>query len=1826
MHILVQRCKSLRVNSLLWLSLFLFLLMLAPFEVFAQNRLLSRQVPSATSQSRAIEHLSNETHLNLAISLPLRNAEELDTLAADVSNPTSPHYRHYWTAAQFAAEFGPTPEDYQAVTDFARSNNLTIMGTHSNRVVLTVSGTTVDVERAFNVKMMVYEHPTRGRFYAPDREPTVNLGVAIEHVAGLDNFEPPRPMDLKLKPLTNMPLGLTGSGPNGLLQGTDFRAAYAPGVTQTGLGQTVALLEFDGLLIDDVNLNFDNEGVNRIPVQTVLLDGFDGTPHGEEAEVVLDIMMSSFMAPGLQSVISYEGYVPDDILDQIATDDSASQISSSWQFGFDATTEQIFQEFIVQGQSFVQSSGDSGAYPGEVQNPSDDPNITIVGGTDLSTAGAGGPWNSEYAWSGSGGGVSTVYPIPSYQQGTSMATNGGSTTMRNLPDVAAVATDIFLICNDDQAVWIGGTSASAPLWAGFIALANQEAQTNGQSSVGFLNPIIYSLGNGSTYTTDFNDITTGSNGFMAVSGYDLATGWGSPNGQSLVDAISQAGLAEFQIALANSALTIYPTYTANTTASVQYLNGFTGLVNFTASGLPAGVTASFAPASTASSTLLTLSANGGAAPGIYTIAVTGTVGITTYTQTIQLSIAQPALTLAASVTTANLLVGGPGMTTTISISNEIGLPGNVKLSVTGVPRGLKVSFSSTSISAAGTSVLTFTPNAAVSTGQFTMLIIGTSGSATSTVPVQLNIPPPTLSLSPATATLSLAAGSTVNDSIVVSAGNLANNVTLSTSSMPGGLTASFSPSTVIAAGGSSSVTFAADDTVSPGTYSINVAGKSGATTVSAPMQVTVTASFSLSASPASLALVAGGSNTSSTITVTGSNGFNSSVALTTSGLPSGLSGSFSPASTMGTSVLTLAASVGVAAGTYPVTISGTLGSSIITTTVQVAVSAPSFNLASSISALTLVEGGASGSSTITVTELNGFNSPVALTASGLPSGVTATFSPASTTSQSVLTVGASTSATPGTYTATVTGTAGPTSTTVNIQLTIPTPSFTLSSSPNSLSLGAGSSSSSTISVVPVNGFNSSVALTASGLPSGLTASFSPTNTSGSSILTLTSSTSAPAGTYPIVINATSGSLSTSTTLQVTILSPSFSLSSSSSSVRLAVGGASSTVTIGLVSPANLAGSVVLNISGLPAGITASFSPVSTTSTSALTLTPSNSAIPGVYGLTVQGVSGSVSAITTIQLTVPTPTFGLTTSAGTVTLLDGGSGASTTVNVVGQNGFNSSVALTASGAPSGVTAAFSSTNTSTASGLTFTPSASVVPGIYPISISGISGSETASTTVLLSIPMPTFSLSTSPTALTLQVGGAAGSSTVNIAAQNGYSNVVLSTSGLPGGLTASFTPSSATRSSQITLSPTASVAPGVYTVAIIGTSASSSASTSLQVTVPAPSFTLSVQATNLTVPAGSSSSDLITVSPLNGFTANVALSISGLPAGVTASFTPATISKTGSLSLAVGSATASGTYPLTIKGTSGSLSSTVTLQLTIPAPSFTLSSAKSSMTLLVGGSSGTTVLTLVRPVNLPSAVALSVTGLPIGISSAFSPSSTTSTSTLILTPTVNAVPGTYTVTAKGSSGSTTSSVNILLTVPAPSFTLSSSSSSLSMQVSGATVASTITIVKPLNLANAVALTIAGVPHGITAAFSPSSTSSTSILTFTPSASAVPGVYSVKVTGTSAGIAASATILLNIPAPNFALTAASEPTLHVGGSAATSTVSVVDQNGFSGIVSLTVSGLPAGITASFSPASTSSTSKLALTPSLKALVGSYSATVKGISGTITSSITVPFTVSK
>ena len=159
----------------------------------------------------------------------------------------------------------------------------------------------------------------------------------------------------------------------------------------------VGLLEFDGFYPGDVQKNAAQAGLTQVPTQTVLLDGFKRDARSSNIEVILDIMMASYMAPGLSKVMVYEGYTPNDILNRMATDNLAKQLSSSWGYGpINATTEQIFKQYIAQGQSLLQASGDSGAYTNGVMAPSDDPNLTVVGGTSLTTGGSGGPWQSRH--------------------------------------------------------------------------------------------------------------------------------------------------------------------------------------------------------------------------------------------------------------------------------------------------------------------------------------------------------------------------------------------------------------------------------------------------------------------------------------------------------------------------------------------------------------------------------------------------------------------------------------------------------------------------------------------------------------------------------------------------------------------------------------------------------------------------------------------------------------------------------------------------------------------------------------------------------------------------------------------------------------------------------------------------------------------------------------------------------------------------------------------------------------------------------------------------------------------------------------------------------------------------------------------------------------------------------------------------------------------------------------------------------------------------------------------------------------------------------------
>ena len=540
-------------------------------QLHGARQFLPGHVPAVVAKLTPTGRLPATNHLELAIGLPLRNQAALDELLRQLYDPGSPNFHKFLTQPEFTARFGPTEQDYQAVRQFAEANGLTIAGTHPNRAVLDVEGSASNVEQAFQVTLRTYRHPTEARdFFAPDAEPSAPINLSVVTVEGLSDYRLPKPLLHKIDPLKIRALG--GSGPGGYYAGNDFRNAYAPGTALDGAGQSVGLLEFSSYYMADVT-NYENTiGLNRyVPLKNVLIGSrTPGTANNDE--VALDIEMVIAMAPGLSQVIVYEARSgASSILSRMANDNLAKQLSSSWTWGGtpSATVDNIFKQMAAQGQSFFQASGDNDAYTGsqaldvssQANAPVDSTNLTCVGGTTLTMNGTGGSWSSETVWNwndsgqpnvGSGGGISTYYKIPYWQANVSMADNAGSTVWRNIPDVALTADNVFVDYNNGSSGGFGGTSCAAPLWAGFTALVNQQSVAAGGTTVGFLNPALYTIANGNNYANCFHDITAGNNIgsgtpglFYAVAGYDLATGLGTPNGMNLINALAPRALPYF---------------------------------------------------------------------------------------------------------------------------------------------------------------------------------------------------------------------------------------------------------------------------------------------------------------------------------------------------------------------------------------------------------------------------------------------------------------------------------------------------------------------------------------------------------------------------------------------------------------------------------------------------------------------------------------------------------------------------------------------------------------------------------------------------------------------------------------------------------------------------------------------------------------------------------------------------------------------------------------------------------------------------------------------------------------------------------------------------------------------------------------------------------------------------------------------------------------------------------------------------------------------------------------------------------------------------------
>ena len=561
-----RRGRAGRRSTLLRTSILLVPLLLALAGLSASaapnRQILPGHIPKALAHLKALSHLDTARRLHLSIGLPLRNSAQLTALLQQIYNPASPQYRHFLTPRQFTAQFGPTEDDYAAVESFALQHGLRIARTHPSRIVLDIEGDVASIESAFHTSLNVYQHPTQKRtFYAPDTEPSLDLAVPIVHISGLDDYSIPKP-NLHLRSSVDSPAAHNtphgGEASGGNYAGDDFRDAYVPGTSLTGAGQAVALVEFDNYYASDITSYEQSFNRSNIPLVNIAIDGGFGSPGSNNDEVALDIEMAISMAPSLSAVYVYEAPNSsaywDDMLSRMADDDLASQLSCSWGGdGADSTAEQIFLQMAAQGQSFFTSSGDDDAYTGAVPFPAESPNITVVGGTTLTTTGARGSYTSEKVWNwgldsktsaytGSSGGTSTDYTIPSYQASVSMANNLGSTTYRNMPDVALTADDIWVDYGNGSSGSFGGTSCAAPLWAGFMALANQQALAGGNATAGFINPAVYTIAQSSNYNTAFHDTTTGNNftgtsspKFSAVTGYDLCTGWGTPTGTPLIN-------------------------------------------------------------------------------------------------------------------------------------------------------------------------------------------------------------------------------------------------------------------------------------------------------------------------------------------------------------------------------------------------------------------------------------------------------------------------------------------------------------------------------------------------------------------------------------------------------------------------------------------------------------------------------------------------------------------------------------------------------------------------------------------------------------------------------------------------------------------------------------------------------------------------------------------------------------------------------------------------------------------------------------------------------------------------------------------------------------------------------------------------------------------------------------------------------------------------------------------------------------------------------------------------------------------------------------------
>jgi kumamolisin len=537
----------------------------------ARRPALAPELGGVLTGARRLGPLRLSTVLHLSLGLRGRNNAALDRLLD--AGKTVP-------GAEYDQRFGPDPALVRPVEQWLRANGLQTSWAPGD-AILEVQGTVMRAQDAFDVSLSRYSSAVPGtsartEFYAPDKQPSLptRLLSVVSSVLGLDDYPVlghPGIAGVSNCHGASSPAQAGGFTPSEVAGFYDFNPLYSGGLT--GAGQTIVFMEIDGFQQSDLAMyaaGFSLPAYSVIDPVTSPKWGTTapiafGSACGSETE--LDLEVAHAMAPGA-SLVVYQA-APDqqgfplsfvaDALQQAITQYPRSVYSLSLGWCEDSASAQVFDGLFTQlvaggGTAFV-SSGDNGAYARgcsghnlTIEEPADSPHAVAVGGTTalVGHLGSEAAYGEEAAWGepfeqwGAGGGLSTVFPRPSWQTGPGVS-NQYSNGRRQVPDVSAIADIDTGWDTVGGGTWgvTGGTSAAAPLWAALAALTDQALAERHLSNMGFANPALYDFGANPSHFAHpaFHPVSQGDNLYYVASstGWNFGTGWGSPIASALVD-------------------------------------------------------------------------------------------------------------------------------------------------------------------------------------------------------------------------------------------------------------------------------------------------------------------------------------------------------------------------------------------------------------------------------------------------------------------------------------------------------------------------------------------------------------------------------------------------------------------------------------------------------------------------------------------------------------------------------------------------------------------------------------------------------------------------------------------------------------------------------------------------------------------------------------------------------------------------------------------------------------------------------------------------------------------------------------------------------------------------------------------------------------------------------------------------------------------------------------------------------------------------------------------------------------------------------------------